>query len=148
MMWKDDVEAANIRLQTLMAIFGPSLSEAEMSAIVTRFPMLLSMEEEKITQAVATLQREVPFVDPAFLLRQNAPGIELLVTCVGSERYTPHTHSHTHTHTHTPLCCPRSESAQARHLVLHGAACQPVSPAVSPAAVPPALLYNPYPHPH
>jgi hypothetical protein len=94
-MWKDDVKAVNIRVQRLLAIFGPSLSQAEMSAIVNRFPMLLSMEEEKITQAVATLQREIPFVDPVFLLRQNAPGIELLVTCVRSERYTPHTHTHT-----------------------------------------------------
>lgn len=86
---KDVLEAANMRVNTLMAIFGPSLSQAKMNAIATRFPMLLYMEEEKITQAFDTIQRETPFVDPAFLLKQRALGIELLVTCVGSERYTP-----------------------------------------------------------
>ena len=46
-----------------------------------RYPLLLSMEEEKISKAVAVMRCQAPFINPTFLLQQRSPGIELLVAC-------------------------------------------------------------------
>ena len=77
-----DVEWATDRLRHLKSILPDSLSRYELNEIVLRHPILLSLDTDKITEAMMKMEKAIPFVDMSYLLKQHSPGIELLIQCL------------------------------------------------------------------
>ena len=81
---ENDLKNTRIRFDQLKTIFVDQNSST-LHKIVKKFPILLTLDNQKIVNAKNKLQNFLPFIDLSYLFDQNDSGFELFLNCADVE---------------------------------------------------------------
>ena len=77
-----DMAETWLRFSSLLELF-PDVDEVYLRDTVSRLPLYLAIETEKFSYAVERMRKELPFVDPSYVLQQRAAGLDLFLSFMG-----------------------------------------------------------------
>ena len=80
----EDIILAEERFQNLVKFFN-TISEAEIRDVVNRSPSYVTIESSEILHAIKMLQVNVPYVDPVYVFKQRAAGLDLFLSVMQSD---------------------------------------------------------------
>ncbi len=80
----EDIVLAEGRFQNLVKLFH-TISETEIRDVVNRSPSYVTVESSEIMHAVNMLQVNVPYVDPVYVFKQRAAGLDLFLSVIQSD---------------------------------------------------------------
>ena len=79
---ENDLQNTKIRFDQLKTIFvDQNCNSSTLHKIVKKFPILLTLDNQKIVNAKNKLQNFLPFIDLSYLFDQNDSGFELFLNC-------------------------------------------------------------------
>lgn len=77
----EDIVLAEERFQKLVKVFH-TISETEIRDVVNRSPTYVTVESKDIINAINTLRVKVPYVDPVYVFKQRAAGLDLFMSVI------------------------------------------------------------------
>lgn len=79
-LMEEDIVTASSRFESL-ASFLPGVDLNILKSAVRRFPVMITMDSERLRYSIEKINTSLPFINPFYLLNLKSGGVELILSC-------------------------------------------------------------------